>query len=840
MSIKEFKHSIILLALILITAAATGCGGHASEQAKNIVINEVMVSNRTGLLADKKKSVDWIELWNKSKDSVDLKGYQLAVIKMKLDTDTNKEKEQETIWEFPDTLIKANDYLVVFAKKTKEDKEEDKENKGGEEKKEKKSSSLIADLGLPKEGATIQFRAPNGDVISEIKYGEMHPDQALVRKDSTTFEATYFQSPGFPNTKEGHDKAMIKMDSQRKDPLKIWEVMSRGARSEDNWVELKNTGETDLDLKGYRLSKKLGKNEEYMDLPSRILKPGEIVTVQLSGTPDKATAMHAPFKIGKSETIILSKDKKFIDGVCAKPTPIGSSIGRKNGEKGFFFYSTPTKGKENGEEARRHIAARPVFDHKPGLYAGTDSLCLRLKDKSQTVHYTTDGTFPTTKSPVLKDSIVVRKNMIVRTVAEGDSVTLKSPVTTSTYILDMPHDMAVMNITVNKGDLYNPVNGIYVNGPGYDEEWPHKGANYWKSMTKRAHVEFFDGKEGFATDCGLKIFGGFSRAEPKKSFRLKFRGQYGSNGIDYDFFGDGSPMELKDLVLRSGSQDYNRCMLRDEFFTSLMAPHSDALLIQKYRPIALYVNAEYFGMYYLREKIDKNFVARKLGIPNDSINIMMSIGYNEEGSKEPYQKLMHYVNSNDLSKKEHYDYIKNNVDLKGLIDYKLGEIYSGNSDVGNIRYVRSTHPKSDKKWHFVFYDLDASWVSDKCTPDYYLSTAGRDPGSEVARHNQMIHKLLTNPEFRDMFLERLAYHLGNTFSEKNSTAVFDNMVKQMKAEMVLNCERWNKLSYAGWEKNIADFRSRLKDRPKVMLDAIRAHLKVTDKENKKYFASLGY
>lgn len=823
-------------------------GGKRLEQAHQIVINEVMPSNRTGLLAGKKKPVDWVELKNNSNDSIDLEGFSLKVIKTKLDTATNKQVEVESTWDFPEVTIKGGEYLVVFAKKKKEknktadDEEESEEDEVKEKKpkKEKDPSIIIADLALPKEGGTLQFCAPNGDVISEVKYGALQADQSLARKDSVNFETTYWQSPGFPNTKEGYEKAMIKMDDQRKDPLKIWEVMSRAADSSDNWVELKNTGETDLNLEGYRLSKKLGKNEKYLDLPSRTLKPGEIIVIQLSGRPNQASSLHAPFKLGKSETIILSKDKRFIDGVCAKPSKIGGSVGRLQGEKGFFFFGSPTKDKENGEGGKRHIAARPGFNYQPGVYADSDSLILRLKDKDSKVRYTTDGSIPGNNSPLMKDSLIIRKNMTLRTVTEGDSVSLTSPVTTNTYLFGKKHDIAVMNVTINEGDMYNPTTGIYVNGPGYDEEWPHKGANYWKPMVKRAHVEFFDGKGGFATDCGFKIFGGFSRAEDKKSFTVKFKGQYGNSRMDYDFFGNGKPMELKDLVLRSGSQDWNRCMVRDEFFTSLMAPQCPELLIQNYRPVALYINAQYFGLYYFREKIDKHFVSRKLEIPNDSINIMMSIGYNEEGSKEPYQKLMSYVANNDLKNKEHYNYIKDNVDLLGLIDYKLGEIYSGNSDVGNIRYVRSTHPESDKKWHFVFYDLDASWVDNKSTSEFYISTAGRDPNSDVARHNRLISKLLENPEFRALFLQRLSHHLTNTFSEKNATMVFDNLVKQITPEMKYNCERWPKLKYETWEKNIADFRARFKERPKAMLASIRSVLNVTDAENKKYFSQLGY
>lgn len=845
---KKINLLVIAGALTLVITAMVSCSGRERvRETYDIVINEIMASNRSGLLNAKGKTWDWIELKNNSADSINLKGFQLAVVKHKRDSVSNDTREEVTKWEFPDVTIQGNECLVVFAdKKKKKDGKSDisegpdelkkTEKKEQSAKGKKKVKDLRADFNLPKEGATLQFLSPNGDVISEVSYGRLHPDQAYARRDSTTFEPTYFPSPGFDNTKEGYEKAVETMDSQRTDPLKIWEVMSRASESGGNWIELKNTGNTEINLSAYSLSKKLGKNEDYHTLPEETLQPGQIITLQLSGTVGQR---QVPFKLGKAETIFLSKDGKFVDGVCAKATPIGTSIGRANDSKGFFYYSTPTRGKENGE-GKRYIAAMPAFNRKPGVYAREKKLCLKLKDRHAKVHYTTDGSTPTLSSPLLKDSLVIEKSTTVRTLAEGDTTSLKSPVSTNTFLIGNDHQMAVMNITVKNGDLYNHNNGIYANGPGYDPEWPHMGANYWKKWVKPAHVEFFDGKEGFSTDCGLKIFGGFSRAEPKKSFCLKFKGRYGNSRIDYDFFGNGESMELKDLVLRSGSQDYNRCMLRDEFFTSLMQSGSPTLLTQLYRPVALYINAEYFGLYYIREKIDKHFVSRKLDIPTDSINIIMSIGYNEEGPKVNYNHIMQYVGSHDMAVKENYEYMKNNVDLQGLIDYKIGVIYSGNTDVGNIRYARSTHPRSDKKWHFIFYDQDVAWVGLKPTAEYYLAVGPGASPNNGNHHNKMINRLLANPEFRAMFLQRLSHHLTNTISEKNATAAFDRLVARIKPEMKRNCQRWPQLSYKTWEKNIDDFRAKFKDKPKVVLDGVRAYLKVTPEEEKKYFAHLGY
>lgn len=803
------------------------------SQAQNLVFNELMSRNRTGLLTENMKPADWIEIKNTSTDSIELGGLQLALIKKstaataKGKNDEDPSDEDVTIWEIPEFTIGGGECVIIFADNGKSEGSED--------------HTLSAGFKLPKEGATIQLLSPKGKLIKEIKYDRLSPDQSLALQADSSYAPTYWQSPGYDNTREGYEKAMERIAAQRTDPLLISEMMSRSPRSNDNWVELKNYGDKELELSEYCLSKKLGKDEEYWPLPSRKLQPGELITIQLAGkNRNPGNPLQAPIKPGDSETLVLSKDGDFVDGVCAKMTTIGGSIGRADGKKGFFFYSTPTRNQNNGEGGKRFIAEMPRFDRPPGVYTKDKRLCVRLKDKNRIVRYTTNGSTPNSSSPIMGDSIVISRGTVIRAFAEGDSVSLRSNITTATYLPGVEHDLAVMNVTVNNSDLYDPNTGIYANGPGYGDTWPHVGANFWKKWTKDAHVEFFDGKEGFSTDCGLRIFGGFSRSEAKKSFRLKFRGRYGDAELDYDFFGNGKRIGLKDLVLRSGSQDFNRCMVRDEFFTSLLQAESPTLLTQHYRPIALYVNAEYFGLYYLREKIDKNFVARKLKVPNDSINIIMSKGYNEEGPKTAYEELIRYVSNHDMTNATNYAYIKQLVDLQALIDYKLGEMYSGNTDVGNIRYVRSTSHRSDRKWHIVFYDLDATWVGYKPSAEYYLSMGGGAAASNVTAHNIVINRLLANKEFRSLFLQRLSHHLTNTFSTKNATAVFDALVAQIRPEMKRNCERWPQLSYTQWEKNVEDFKKKFEDKPQVMLNDLRTHLRITPEENKKYFSKLGY
>jgi len=453
------------------------------------------------------------------------------------------------------------------------------------------------------------------------------------------------------------------------------------------------------------------------------------------------------------------------------------------------------------------------------------------------------GDNPTSDSPLYSEPIKIGKTTIVRAYCEGDSSTLSSNTAMGTFIIDESHTIAVVNITVNKDDLYNNTRGIYVNGPGYNNQFPHTGANYWKKWWKKAHVELFDnipGQEGFSADCELAIFGGFSRALAKKSFKIRFKNDKGPSQVTYDYFGNGNPVKLKNFVLRSGSQDISGAMIRDEYFTSLMQENSPNLLTQDYRPVALYINGEYFGLYYIREKIDDDFVARHLDVSNDSVTIMMSGLYCEEGSKAPYNQLISYVKNNDLTQPEHYNYVKDHFDLEGLIDCKLGEIYSGKVDAGNVRYVLSQDPKGDGKWHVVFYDIDACWgcLNSPRPVSFHLKLEGT---YVVRAVNTLTHYLLENKDFRKLFLERLSHHLHTTFTYGNVTSRFDELIKTITPEMERNCKRWPDVkSYNSWEKHLEKFRSMFKDRDKDMLNSLRKELSITDEENKQYFSDLGF
>jgi hypothetical protein len=73
-------------------------------QPSSLEISEFMAANKTTLLDEFGNSSDWIEIYNGTSAAVDLLGWSLTV-----------EATNLTQWTFPDYVLAAGDYLVVFA-----------------------------------------------------------------------------------------------------------------------------------------------------------------------------------------------------------------------------------------------------------------------------------------------------------------------------------------------------------------------------------------------------------------------------------------------------------------------------------------------------------------------------------------------------------------------------------------------------------------------------------------------------------------------------------------------------------------------------------------------------
>ena len=89
-----------------------------------------------------------------------------------------------------------------------------------------------------------------------------------------------------------------------------------------------------------------------------------------------------------------------------------------------------------------------------------------------------------------------------------------------------------LSLVTDTDHLFDPATGIYVNAQRDGIEWERPGS-----------VELIDpsgAEPGFDANAGIRIRGGYSRraGNPKHSFRLFFRADYGDAKLHYPLFGD--------------------------------------------------------------------------------------------------------------------------------------------------------------------------------------------------------------------------------------------------------------------------------------------------------------
>lgn len=777
---------------ILIFASCTAETGSDAR----FVISELQASNRTGLMAEDGELYDWIEVRNASAQPASLRGYSLSKDSM------------HKSWTFPDTLLQPGQCVVVFA--TKADL----------------PTQLHCDFKLSADGDTLQLHSPSGRLVTELPYEQLKADQVLMLNEDSVYETSFRPSPGRENDAQGYQEYLQELEAQRTSPLRIWEYARHPkvvnvAGKARSWVEVKNVSRDTVRLSHYVLAEKVG-GEPQLSLPERRLAPGELFVMVDTNA------------VLGTKTMVLLRDGRFADGVNARKAYAGVSVGRQQGKAGFLFMGSATPGAENEVEAYEKVTPAPKFSRKPGAYAAKNLYIKIRHDQDSGVHYTLDGTLPTTDSPLFRDSLLVDTNMTIRmlAIAPGE---LPSEVVTGTFIVGVRHSLPVVSLTVDKSALFDPLSGICSLGPNAAVEFPNFGANFWKPWERPAHVEFCDSADGFSYDCGIKVFGGFSRARPKKSFQIKFRARYGQGKLHYDLYQTGQKEAYNSFVLRSGSQDDIGVMVRDEFFTSLMAAECPTLLVQAYRPVVLYINGEYWGIYFIREKINKEFVGNHLGTDPDRTQLLMQQHLALEGSSRDYISMVNYAIQHDMRDSVHFAYMSNRVDFESLIDFKLGEFYCSNTDAGNIRYCRSTDPVSDGKWRWIFYDLDASFFSFEKLSFYIRGTSLEAPLSSVSAYNVLINRLLDNPQFRELFLQRWAYHRKHTFEPEHAQQVFDQLISVIEPEMPLNCKRWPNMSLASWRNHVSHFRQQLHTRLPKLHEELLRELQVTEEERHRFF-----
>ncbi len=728
-----------------------------------VYITEVMPHN-CGTLADADGDLsDWIEIANLGTETVDLTGWYLS-----------DNPDEPDAWQIPALTLEPGEYTVIFASG-----------------KNRTDGELHTSFSLT-DGDSVILSTASGAEVRSVKIENVTDGASLIRSADDTFSETDFPTPGYENTAEGY-AAFCETDT-RTSPLLLWEICVYDENGSD-WVELKNVSDTAVDLSGYTLTDKF-KEPARDALPAVTLEPGESYVFECVNTS---------FSAQRDEAYLFTADGELCDRAFLHDIPIGGSLGRLDGENGFFYFETSTKGAENGT-GFRSVAAVPETDTAAGVYDEADSLTITLTGEN--VHYTLDGSDPTESDAEYTEPITVTETTVVRAASfpEGQ---LPSESVTWSYFLREGSTLPIVSLVTDPDNLTGST-GIYSN---HEQAWSEK----WE---REANIAMYEDGGSFSIDCGIRMHGRTSRrVSEKKSFTLKFRGRYDGT-LNYDVFGDGEITEFSSLLLRASMEDTYTSYMRDEFFARIAMDNTD-VPAQNYRYVSLYINGEYWGIYAIREHHSEEYFASHTGVDADTVDMQTG----EFEGQTAWSDLLNYARYHDLTTDESWAYIQEHLDVEKMIDWLILECWSGDIDVyENVRFYASPDYENGK-YIYGLADMDLTMMS------YDTMSVGFN---NFQLHGIIPVALAGNAEFRDMFLTRLGEMLAGPLSDENAQATVDELRAIVEPETQRDLARWG-YSSTLFETQMANIRDFISGRAEQVKNGAKAYFGLSDEEMTKYF-----
>lgn len=511
----------------------------------------------------------------------------------------------------------------------------------------------------------------------------------------------------------------------------------------------------------------------------------------------RGTDLHADFKLSRSGGSLYLTDTTgaLRDSVAYPAVPVGLSYAYDAQAKTWNLSEPATPGEANSASTRLGQVAAPTDLPVSGLYAAPLKITLPATDSGIVLRCDTTGAEPTQASVITGGTLTLKQTTILRCAQFRENY-VASPIAMRTYLIDeRTPDLPVISIATDPGALFDPDTGLYMPGPNPGAAAPYWGANYWWDKELPVHIDFFEphAKLAWTSRAGLKIFGNYSRAQPKKSVAIVFRERYGQNRLEYALFPEHPHVsEFKWFILRNNGSNNGRDYIRDALMSSL----TEGLGIdyQKARPAIVYYNGAYFGIHDIREKSNEYYFESNYGYDPASIDLVKAAGEASAGSDGDYQSVMDWIAANPLKDNANYQWVREKLDVDNFTNYVQSEIFFVNKDWpgNNLKRWRSRSPQTPWKW--FIYDTDFGFGGIDDTPEVGMlefATATDGPNWPNPPYSTfLLRSLLENDGYKHAFVNRLSVLLATWFAPATVQARIDKMMAAVKNEKTLDQTRW--------------------------------------------------
>lgn len=504
------------------------------------------------------------------------------------------------------------------------------------------------------------------------------------------------------------------------------------------------------------------------------------------------------------------------------------------------------------------LSKKHGFCDEPFMLTVTDKD--NLVGEGATIRYTLDGSEPTIQSTLYSGAIQISHNTVIRVAVVSADGTV-SGLTTATYLFvddvlrqsntpagypttwgnfstisgvapacygmnsamaDDPtlaakikegiKSLPVLSVVTDKDNLFSHEKdslkgGIYIfTGPPVGDPT----GNGW---TRQANAELFGNGLDFSVPCGLRLHGGHGRLaekNPKHSFRLVFKKDYGMKTLSYPLFGEDEPSKFDQLVLRCHfgnswqhwaennrekaqyTRDvWARRMQRKMGWTSVNALY-----------VHLFLNGMYWGLYNIAERVNDQYGKDHLGGEKKNIDVVKieeEGGNHHEAAEGDLDAWNMMVDVAAKAADDTFYYMLQGLDADGnddpeqealldidnFIDYMLINQYGGNNDWDHHNWYAIRRKGADSQG-FRFLCWDSELVIEDAQMDVLTKNNGN------AFPTGIFNNLLRNEKFKKRYVRRAKEVLADDglLGQKSVEEVWDSLYNNISKALYAEAARW--------------------------------------------------
>lgn len=491
------------------------------------------------------------------------------------------------------------------------------------------------------------------------------------------------------------------------------------------------------------------------------------------------------------------------------------------------------------------------FSRESGFYEEAFELEMTVTSKSGTIYYTLDGSIPNKSSMKYENPILITdasdndnvysmrtdvstgfdkeeiekissgcpgyqvpdykvdKASIVRAIAY-DSLGNASEVKTASYFVGFSdkagyEGMKIISVVTDPDNLFDYQNGIYVTGKTYDEyvdKYRGSGEYYWREefwgfwnanyrnrgmkWERKANCQFFDekGTLELSQECGIRVHGGISRGYNPKSLNMYARKEYDGNKVfQADLLETGYYPSA--ITLFQGGND-ERTKAKDYVVSTAVKELNIATM--NYVPYILFLDGEYWGIYWLNDKYNADYFSHYYKVNNDNV-IMIKSGAIEEGEEDDlkyYTQMYEFCSQSDLTQDENYRKVCEMIDIDSYTDYYAVMCYVDRKgdwpwlNYGLWRVKKEENsPYGDGKWRWIVFDLNS--------PGFGVDS---DSVGYAMENDEMFSNMMTNDTFRTKLFDRIQELADTVFNPEDMTCSLEEYQDFISEPMRENDKRF--------------------------------------------------